>query len=112
VPRMRVRAPLAIVVGAILLRLRIGIGFANYDTLYSLVWGQQLARGQTDKRSDQYSIGLILYRSLTGRMPEMGGLSDGKVAAVKNWTTSDKYTAAERAVMVFSRGEIETWTTC
>ena len=31
--------------GAIALRLAIGIGFANYDTLYSLVWGQQLARG-------------------------------------------------------------------
>jgi hypothetical protein len=43
---MRVRAPLVIVAGAILLRLRIGIGFANYDTLYSLVWGQQIARGQ------------------------------------------------------------------
>ena len=26
---------------------RSGVGFANYDTLYSLVWGQQLARGQT-----------------------------------------------------------------
>jgi alkylhydroperoxidase family enzyme len=33
------------------------------------------------------------------RMPEMGGLSDEKIAAIKNWTTSDKYTAAERAVM-------------
>jgi alkylhydroperoxidase family enzyme len=33
------------------------------------------------------------------RMPEMGGLSDEKVAAVKNWTTSGKYTAVERAVM-------------
>jgi len=33
--------------GAVALRLAIGIGFANYDTLYSLVWGQQLARGQT-----------------------------------------------------------------
>ena len=43
---MRVRAPLVIVAAAILLRLRIGIGFANYDTLYSLVWGQQIARGQ------------------------------------------------------------------
>ena len=43
---MRVRAPLVIVAAAILLRLRIGIGFANYDTLYSLVWGQQVARGQ------------------------------------------------------------------
>jgi len=43
---MRVRAPLVIVAGAILLRLPIGIGFANYDTLYSLVWGQQIARGQ------------------------------------------------------------------
>jgi hypothetical protein len=24
----------------------LGVGFVNYDTLYSLVWGQQLARGQ------------------------------------------------------------------
>jgi hypothetical protein len=44
---MRMRAPLAIVVGAIALRLAVGIGFVNYDTGYSLVWGQQLARGQT-----------------------------------------------------------------
>jgi hypothetical protein len=28
-------------------RLVGGVGFANYDTLYALVWGQQLARGQT-----------------------------------------------------------------
>jgi hypothetical protein len=44
---MRMRAPLAIVAGAIALRLAVGIGFVNYDTGYSLVWGQQLARGQT-----------------------------------------------------------------
>jgi hypothetical protein len=44
---MRLRASLAIVVGAIALRLAIGIGFANYDTAYSLVWGQQVARGET-----------------------------------------------------------------
>jgi hypothetical protein len=44
---MRFRAPVATVAGAILLRLAIGVGFVNYDTLYSLVWGQQLARGQT-----------------------------------------------------------------
>jgi hypothetical protein len=44
---MRLRASIAIVTGAIALRLAIGVGFANYDTLYSLVWGQQLARGQT-----------------------------------------------------------------
>lgn len=44
---MRFRAPLATVAGAILLRLLTGVGFANYDTLYSLVWGQQLERGQT-----------------------------------------------------------------
>ena len=44
---MRLRAPAAIVLGAVALRLAIGIGFANYDTLYSLAWGQQIARGQT-----------------------------------------------------------------
>jgi len=44
---MRFKAPLATVAGAIALRLAIGVGFANYDTLYSLVWGQQLARGET-----------------------------------------------------------------
>jgi hypothetical protein len=28
------------------LGIGLGVGFVNYDTLYSLVWGQQLARGQ------------------------------------------------------------------
>src|SRR6202161_2691213 len=44
---MRLRAPVVTVVGAIALRLLVGGGFANYDTVYSLVWGQQIARGQT-----------------------------------------------------------------
>lgn len=44
--------PLAIVAGAVLLRLASGVGFANYDTLYALVWGQQLTRGETP----QYGI--------------------------------------------------------
>jgi hypothetical protein len=35
-----------IAVGAFALWLWIGVGFANYDTLYALVWGQQVARGQ------------------------------------------------------------------
>jgi hypothetical protein len=38
---------LGILAGAALLRLAVGVGFANYDTLYSLVWGQQLSRLQT-----------------------------------------------------------------
>jgi hypothetical protein len=42
----RSRTPLGIVVGAIALRLITAVGFANYDTLYALVWGGQLARGQ------------------------------------------------------------------
>jgi hypothetical protein len=48
----RVGALLAIVAGAVLLRLVGGVGFANYDTLYALVWGQQLTRGETP----QYGI--------------------------------------------------------
>jgi hypothetical protein len=48
----RLGAPLAIAVGAVLLRVIGGVGFANYDTLYALVWGQQLARGETP----QYGI--------------------------------------------------------
>ncbi len=32
---------------AVLLRVITGVGFANYDTLYALAWGGQLARGQT-----------------------------------------------------------------
>ena len=35
------------------LRLTLPFGFPNYDTLYSLVWGQQLARGQTPAYSSR-----------------------------------------------------------
>jgi len=37
----------AILAGAVALRVLTGVGFLNYDTLYALVWGQQLARGET-----------------------------------------------------------------
>jgi hypothetical protein len=37
---------LAVVAGAVVLRLITGVGFANYDTLYALAWGGQLSRGQ------------------------------------------------------------------
>ncbi len=49
---IRLAEPLAIVIGAVLLRVVGGVGFANYDTLYALVWGQQLTRGETP----QYGI--------------------------------------------------------
>jgi len=48
----RLGAPLAIAAGAVVLRVVSGVGFANYDTLYALVWGQQAARGETP----QYGI--------------------------------------------------------
>jgi hypothetical protein len=48
----RLGAALSIVAGAVLLRVITGVGFANYDTLYALVWGQQLTRGETP----QYGI--------------------------------------------------------
>jgi hypothetical protein len=41
-----VRASLAIAAGAAVLWLVAGVGFVNYDTLYGLVWGQQLSRGE------------------------------------------------------------------
>jgi hypothetical protein len=40
-------ATLLVVAGAALLWLIAGVGFVNYDTLYALVWGQQLTRGET-----------------------------------------------------------------
>jgi hypothetical protein len=43
----RLGTPLAIAAGAVLLRVVSGVGFANYDTLYGLAWGGQLARGQS-----------------------------------------------------------------
>jgi hypothetical protein len=45
-------APLTIAAGAVLLWVIAGVGFANYDTLYALAWGGQLARGETP----QYGI--------------------------------------------------------
>jgi hypothetical protein len=48
----RFTAPLAIAAGAVVLWLVAGVGFANYDTLYALAWGGQLARGETP----QYGI--------------------------------------------------------
>jgi hypothetical protein len=50
----RLATPLAIAVGAVLLRAIGGVGFANYDTLYALVWGQELTRGSTP----QYGIAI------------------------------------------------------
>jgi hypothetical protein len=41
----RLRAPLGIAAGAVVLRVISGVGFANYDTLYALAWGGQLSGG-------------------------------------------------------------------
>jgi hypothetical protein len=48
----RLAAPFAIAAGAVVLWVAAGVGFANYDTLYALAWGGQLARGETP----QYGI--------------------------------------------------------
>ncbi len=48
----RLGAPFVIAAGAVLLWVLAGVGFANYDTLYALAWGGQLARGETP----QYGI--------------------------------------------------------
>jgi hypothetical protein len=45
---------LAIALGAVVLRVVSGVGFANYDTLYALLWGGELARGHTP----QYGIAI------------------------------------------------------
>ena len=45
--RGRLGALAAVAGGAVVLRLIAGVGFANYDTLYGLAWGGQLAQGET-----------------------------------------------------------------
>jgi hypothetical protein len=42
----RIRFAAGVLVGAAALRLVAGPGLVNYDTLYALVWGRQLAHGQ------------------------------------------------------------------
>ncbi|MEA2194073.1 MAG: hypothetical protein QOG42_507, partial [Solirubrobacteraceae bacterium] len=41
----RLRFAAGVLVGAVALRLAAGPGLVNYDTLYTLVWGRQLAHG-------------------------------------------------------------------
>lgn len=42
----RIRFAAAVLAGAVALRLLAGPGLVNYDTLYTLVWGRQLAHGE------------------------------------------------------------------
>ena len=42
----RIRFVAGVLVGAVALRLLAGPGLVNYDTLYTLVWGRQLAHGE------------------------------------------------------------------
>ena len=42
----RLRFVAGVLVGAVALRLLAGPGLVNYDTLYTLVWGRQLAHGE------------------------------------------------------------------
>jgi hypothetical protein len=51
-PARRWAELLSVLVGAVLLRVIAGVGFANYDTLYALAWGGQLSRGS----SPAYSV--------------------------------------------------------
>lgn len=67
----RVAAPAgAIIAGALALRVIYGVAFANYDTLYALAWGGQLARGETPAYGVPIAptphpllelVGLVLY---------------------------------------------------
>ena len=43
---IRLGTPVTLAAGAAVLWLVSGVGFANYDTLYALAWGGQLARGE------------------------------------------------------------------
>ena len=44
-PMARIRFAAGVLAGAVALRLLTGPGLVNYDTLYALVWGRQLASG-------------------------------------------------------------------
>lgn len=83
----RIRFAAGVLVGAAALRLLAGPGLVNYDTLYMLVWGRQLARGQmpdlevaiAPTQHPLANLGAALLSPLSSL--EIGGLH-GQLAAV------------------------------
>ena len=85
--------------GAAVLRAIAGVGFANYDTLYALAWGGQLAQGETPAYgqpiaptphpllelfgivlrplSPHAEIEVVVWRSATSRWPAAAGSFSG-----------------------------------
>jgi hypothetical protein len=76
----RIRFAAGVLVGAALLRLVAGPGLVNYDTLYELVWGRQLAHGTLPDLDVAIAptphplatLGAIVLSPLSS--PESGGL--------------------------------------
>ncbi len=68
---------------------------------------EQLRLGRSDDRSDQFSLGMILYESLTGRYPYSGESPSAKVHAI---TTSapklifdEEFTERDQAIELLER---------
>ena len=83
----RIRFMAGVLVGAVALRLLAGPGLVNYDTLYTLVWGRQLAHGTMPDLEVAIaptphplaSLGALLLAPLSSI--EIGGLH-GELAAM------------------------------
>jgi hypothetical protein len=79
----RLKPPAWIAGIALVLWVMIGHGFANYDALYSLVWGQQLARGEVPQYDlpiapTPHPLGTLVGLALSPLGP--GGSEGGLVA--------------------------------
>ena len=84
----RIRFVAGVLVGAVALRLLAGPGLVNYDTLYTLVWGRQLAHGTMPDLEVAIAptphplanLGAVLLAPLSSI--EIGGLHGELAAAV------------------------------
>ena len=86
----RIRFAAGVLAGAAALRLVAGPGLVNYDTLYALVWGRQLAHGEIPDLEVPIAptphplanLGATLLAPLSSWQPDGAGALNGEPAAI------------------------------